>query len=262
VLNTEVIYWGTLTNWTEIIPLHAKWRFWQDPLFEDLEGRWKGQSYDDSFWQGPAPALLAATNFSTSDIIDTRLPYVGPTYYFRTTFIMPDNFVPDGVLLSLALAYKCGVVCYVNGAELARFGMFGGPVDFRTQASGAGCIPSSGSPISFTRATIAVTNLVRGTNVFAAEVHQPEPNIIPLWPGALPDLVFGAQVLANIQTRTLPPLSISRQDATVVLSWPISTIALESAPNPTGPWAPLAINTNFFGLPVSVPMNYFRLRSW
>ena len=107
-----------------------------------------------------------------------------------------------------------------------------------------------------------VLNLIPGTNVLAAEVHQIGTELIPLWPGSSPELVFGVRMLANIQTRTLPPLSISRQENTAVMSWPVSSLALESAANPSGAWAPLAINTNSFAVPSSVPMNYFRLRSW
>ena len=260
VLNTQVIHWGTLTNWTELVPLHASWRFWQDPLFEDLEGKWKGLNYDDSFWRGAAPAFFAGTNYSTSDPIDTRLPYIGPTYYFRTTFVLPNNLAMMGSSVNLSFAYRYGAVFYLNGAEIARLSMPLGPVDFRTQAWSPGGSPPGG-PISMFAST-TVLNLIPGTNVLAAEVHQIGTELIPLWPGSSPDLVFGVRMLANIQTRTLPPLSISRQENTAVMSWPVSTLALESAANPCGPWEPLAINTNSFALPSSAPMNYFRLRSW
>ncbi len=259
--NSQVIIWGLYPPPTffEIVPSHAAWRFSRDPLFEDLGGKWKEIGYNDSKWQGPSNAYFASTNFETSTPIDTRVAFVGPTYYFRTALTI-TNTIFSRAILRIFSSFMSGTVYYLNGVEILRERMNPGPVNFYTFSWTFSPGRAPGSPIPVFGHDVVVSNLLTGANILAVEVHQPGYPIIMLNSSA-PDMLFGAQVLASLQTRSLPPLTITRQEDINVLTWPVSTGILESANDIMGQWTPVAFNTNSFTTPTSDQRRYFRLRS-
>lgn len=166
----------------------------------DLGTAWKEPGYDDSVagWSsGPAlfgfePSDLAAPGIQTP-FADPRTvtPYIF-TYYFRNTFeyngeisgasITIDHFVDDGV------GY------WLNGQWL------GG--DDLSPGAGAGDTAEGGSEDATEVAQAIVSNspnLVLGTNVIAAEVHQTN--------GGSSDIVFGSRL--NIAAPNAPSIVIN-----------------------------------------------------
>jgi beta-galactosidase-like protein len=139
---------------------------------------WMQPGYDDSAWPSGNGALgfpqnedlviegagvntvLSSNNAAGSFVI---------TYYFRTSFVLPST---NGISLISSNLVDDGSIIYVNGREVLRPGMNGGPVNESTLAYlgveirmiGAAVYPI---PLDFVHV---------GTNVMAIEVHQQSTN--------------------------------------------------------------------------------------
>jgi hypothetical protein len=127
---------------------------------------------------------------STAPLLDARtteLPAAPTVTTFRTAF----DFAADPAAATLSLAYEVddGVIFYLNGVEVLRDNLPGGPVDPTTLAL------SEVGPLTTRYADLPVTALIRGRNVLAARVHQAT---------AAPDedLTFSASLTAQIQPTT------------------------------------------------------------
>jgi len=135
---------------------------------------WMQPDYDDSAWSSGNGALgfpqnenlliggagvntvLSSNNAAGSFVI---------TYYFRTTFVLPTT---NGISLTSSNLLDDGAVIYVNGREVVRPGMPGGPVSESTFAFPGIEISASGVAVH----PIPLDFVHVGTNVIAAEVHQ------------------------------------------------------------------------------------------
>jgi hypothetical protein len=102
---------------------------------------------------------------SSDELRKTALPLGPTTYYFRNTFQFGDD--PAQTQLKLDLAVDDGAVFYLNGSEVYRHNMPGGTVSYSTLAA-----TQVGDAPLLTGIVLSATNLVRGTNVLAVEVHQ------------------------------------------------------------------------------------------
>ena len=165
------------TNVTTIsFPLlawNSVWRYNQD---EDLTGTgWYGTNYNDSGWSA-GPGLLGAETNATVGTMNTvlwspRIPAPGLStprlYYFRTTFRVTNNLA--GFTIYARARIDDGAVIYLNGRELTRVRMNAGTVGYYTSATST---PGSGDATSDDIIPITPNDLVIGTNVLAAEVHQ------------------------------------------------------------------------------------------
>src|SRR5207248_1538863 len=78
---------------------------------------------------------------------------------------------PSATLLKLNAIVTDGAVFYINGVEVLRLNLPLGPIDLSTPANTLVSSPTYTGAI-----TLAVTNLVIGTNVLAVEVHQAANN--------------------------------------------------------------------------------------
>jgi len=153
----------------------------------DLGTSWRGAGFDDSSW--PSGKMLIADE-TTTTVEPIRTPisrfndagdYV-KTFYFRRK--VNFDFVPDaGVKLQLRHAVDDGVIVYVNGKEVHRFGITADPVEFSSDA--AGHENAWEGPF-----LIPGTALVQGENIISAEVHQSG--------GSSSDMVFGLELKAFV----------------------------------------------------------------
>lgn len=159
----------------------------------DLGTVWKEKNYDDGAWlQGPA---LLGEEGTTVEPLRTPIPRYNEngdfitTTYFRTHF----NYTgPAGAQLRLKHVVDDGVVLYLNGAEVHRFGIAAGASfnaatlfsDHENKYEGPFTVPSG--------------SLLKGDNVLAAEVHQAGVGSS--------DVVFGA--VLDALTSNLPRTSI------------------------------------------------------
>lgn len=224
----------------------TRWRY--DRSGADLGTDWRQTTFDDSLWPD-GNALIADEGTTTVEPIRTRISrfndqgqYV-QTFYFRTYF----NFGPVSPAVKLKLRHVVddGVVFYLNGEEVHRFGIAQGAV-FNYLTSFDGHENVYEGPYD-----IAITNLMEGTNVFAAEVHQSGTGSS--------DMVFGAELVATFPV-SRPTLGITRQGTSVRISWAPAGGLLESATSPTGPWSPVAGATNPHNALAAPGQRFYRIR--
>lgn len=169
-----------------VLDFTSNWKYWrapEDPDGADPEGSWFGVAFPGTGWQGPSPGFfghdpnnaplqaLRGTSFTTD--------FVGSTvsYYFRTTFQWSGALT--GQTFTVDQRVDDGVVYYLNGQELrapvgpnlGRVRIPAGPTTHTTIASGT---PSTGDAVEELNVLSGPLDgqLVNGTNVLCAEVHQ------------------------------------------------------------------------------------------
>jgi len=145
----------------QVFGLAQVWRY--DQSGSDLGTAWRGRSFSDSGWAGGA-GLLYVESAAVSPK-GTPLTIGRTTYYFRTRFTFLGD--PSRTALQFTAMVDDGAVFYLNGQEFYRLGMPAGEVHYSTFASRTVDNAASEGPF-----TVAVTNLVKGENVVAVEVHQ------------------------------------------------------------------------------------------
>jgi hypothetical protein len=157
--------WGD----TVFIPAGSAWRYLDDG--SDQGTAWRSSGFDDSSWQGGAAQLGYGGNGEV-----TTLDYGGIstnkhiTYYFRRLFVVDDPARYLGLVLRLLR--DDGAVVYLNGNELRRDNMPGGPVSHLTWASAA---VGGADETTFYATQEPLAGLASGTNVLAVELHQAAP---------------------------------------------------------------------------------------
>ena len=148
-------------------------------------------------------------------------PY--PTYYFRTHFLFSGTAA--GFALVFTNFIDDGAVFYLNGTEIQRVRMAGGPVSYTNLSIGCpenNCDTTPDVPDVFRISGDALTNLVAGgDNVLAAEVHQ--------FNGTGSDVVFGSSVGLVRALAAENRLRIGRTNNVVCISWDGEGLILQSA---------------------------------
>ena len=224
----------------------TRWRY--DRSGSDLGIDWRQTTFDDSLWPD-GTTLIADEGTTTVEPIRTRISrfndggqYV-QTFYFRTYF----NFGPVSPAVKLKLRHVVddGVVFYLNGEEVHRFGIAqGAAFNYLTSFDGHENVYEG--PYD-----IAITNLVEGTNVFAAEVHQSGTGSS--------DIVFGAELVATFPV-SRATLAITRQTASVRISWAPAGGVLETATTLAGPWSPINGATTPYTATADGTQRFYRIR--
>ena len=189
-----VDYGATSTNTVALIGLTNQfWRYNQTATFFD--NAWAASNYNDSAWSAPSRALLAVESSATiTPFIGTALTLGRPTYYFRTWFNLTTNF-PAGTLLRGTTMIDDGAVIFINGKQVQRVRMTTGAYDGNTFATTQPPVGNDASQELFY--WLASTNLVRGSNLIAAEVHQVN--------AGSSDIVWGLQLDALVPVANRPP---------------------------------------------------------
>lgn len=126
---------------------------------------WTLATYYDGFWAaGPAPLGFALTNIATAVSYggDTTNRYT--TTYFRREFTL--DFIPSAVTARVMRAD--GAVLYLNGQEVARHNLPDGEIGSGTFALSA---VTGLNAVKYYDVPLAVSNLVVGRNLLAAELH-------------------------------------------------------------------------------------------
>lgn len=227
----------------------AVWRHHRDPIFGDLSHDWRTAAFDDSSW-ATIRAPVASTNAVSSQPVNTRVDFVSPTWYFRTSFIVPQS--GRFARLTSNVAINNGAVYYLNGKEILRLNMPSGPVYFGTfAASDSG---TSSGPISLT-----VSNLIRGTNVLAVSVHQSDRPVYSTFPRQ--DFVFATDLAGFIITTNIPPvLFATRQAGQVVLTWTEDGYTLETAAGLDRDWTEIPSSGRTYTTDHNDLRRFYRLR--
>ena len=226
------------------------WRY--DRTGRDLGTDWRQPGYDDSTWpQGPA--LIADEGTTTVEPIRTRIARTNDlgqyvrTFYFRSHFNYPATATARAKL-RLRHVVDDGVVIYLNGQEIHRFGIAQGVVvDYLTDAGGHENVYEG--PFD-----IPIDNLQLCDNVMAAEVHQAG--------ASSSDMVFGLEFTVSVPVSDLdrPTLTVARNGASVRIGWNSACGTLQSAPTPAGPWTSVANATNPLTTAASETARFYRVQ--
>jgi hypothetical protein len=214
VLKSSTLAFGTLLLFLALGALPAlgapqtlvaageSWRYLDDG--SDQGTAWRNPGFDDSGW-AEGPAQLGFSEGDEATLIDGPNQDRHITFYFRHAFSVSSPGFYDG--LTVSLLRDDGALVYLNGTEIFRSNMPGGPIDSETTAvSNVGGADED----TFFEAPVDPALLTQGQNVIAVEVHQQS--------AASADLSFDLSLEAS-----LPP------DPPVLLRGPYLQNALETS---------------------------------
>jgi hypothetical protein len=225
------------------VPMTSAWKYLLTGTNPPVHAAFMQPGYDDSAWSGPSNALLYAesaalpapknTEIAVSDGVFVRYP----TFFFRQKFHVP--ITGGSVVAQLRHVIDDGLVLHLNGQEIYRFNMPTGAISAGTLASS-----SVGDGELLGPYPLVITNLVAGTNVLAAEVHQATVSNGDVCMG----VELNIHVAPGLSGSSLPPLqppsapprlNLSQLSQYLILDWDHGAALdffLEEAPTVTGPW--------------------------
>jgi hypothetical protein len=224
---TPAVYdatFSTVSFYQNFISLTQTWRFTTNNVSTT---NWTATNYNDAAWPQGAGLLYIEDN-SEVEPRTTLLPNNGSgqpmrTYYFRTHFTVTNPTAGFALLFSNYV--DDGAVFYLNGQEIQRIRMAGGaPVNYNDSSTfcpASSCDAAFDVPDLFRLAGDALTNIVDGDNVLAAEVHQfQSPDT---------DVVFGSSVGLVRALASETKVSVERNGNVLKVSWTGSGLTLQAA---------------------------------
>lgn len=167
--NRRVANWAALAGVTtnaprSVVAIDSAWKYFQTG---EPPAAWKTSAFNDTTWPS-GKGLLYVEDAALPGPKGTALTRTDGrmSYYFRTAFAFDGN--PSGASLRIQTIVDDAVVLHLNGQEIFRLGIAGTTaVSDATPAERTVSDATLEGPF-----TIAVSNLVQGVNVLAAEVHQ------------------------------------------------------------------------------------------
>jgi len=174
----------------------------------DIGTDWTQPGYDDSGWN----TGISRFGYGDLDIVTTNSYGLDPankfvTTYFRRSFIVPRNMAVTN--LNFRLAHADGAAVWLNGQELFRTNLPGGPIAYTNLA--LGMMTGFTSHIYYPT-NIAIANSLIGTNQLAVELHL--SSVTNTAAG------FDMEVFASGNLIPPPSLTIVQSGGNFVLSWP------------------------------------------
>ena len=236
----------------------SNWKYLDDGSNQGTA--WRNSGFNDSGWSNGVAQLgygdgdeQTMTGYGT----DANNKYL--TTYFRTKFVV-DN-AADLTNLKMKLVVDDGAAVFLNGLPAAYYHLATNAA-YNTAAS-----PEQGLDLEDTWLAFSLDPnlLVNGANTLAVEVHQ--------WSPISSDISFDLQLLATSQpvAHEPPTLSVARNGATVILSWPTNAggFVLESIPafGPPNVWVAASGQVDTVGGQFTVtnatvaPAGLYRLRA-
>ena len=259
-----------LREWIESLPraggpyrvvgAGAEWKFLDDGSQPDTA--WRQAGFDDSAW------LTGVAEFGFGDgdemtVISSGLPGAPLiTAYFRRAFSLSN--APLYTNLLMRLLRDDGAIVYLNGREVLRNNLPGGPVSSSTLA----LVDIDGdAETQFIEAALAPSLLVEGTNVIAVEVRQSS--------AVSDDLSFDLALLGymraaahNVPPRLEMPLTVAGSPLTLmVYGFDDLLYRIEASTNLTD-WQPRSTNAPVRGVlrftepEATAPYRFYRARIW
>jgi hypothetical protein len=182
------------------------WKF--SDTGQDLGTNWTQPGYDDSAWNTGS----ARFGYGDLDIVTTNSYGPDPANkfvatYFRRSFVVPRNMAVTN--LNFRLARADGAAVWLNGQELFRTNLPGGPIAYTNLALRT--MTGFTSHVYYPT-NIAITNSLIGTNQLAVELHL----------GAVTNTAAGFDMELFASGKLIPPpsLSIAQFGGSFVLNWP------------------------------------------
>ncbi|RPJ28718.1 MAG: lamin tail domain-containing protein, partial [Planctomycetaceae bacterium] len=153
---------STVVSSEKLVSTGSVWKY--SDTGADLGAAWQQTGYADTAWPS-GPAQLGYGDGDEATVVgyggDADRRHI--TTYFRKSFQLTD--VTRFHSLSLFLLVDDGAVAYLNGQEIARFGMPSGSIYSATPAS-------QGNENSFAEFQVSPDRLKSGVNTLAVEIHQ------------------------------------------------------------------------------------------
>jgi hypothetical protein len=160
-------FFSAFADSTVFVPTGATWKYLDDGSNQGTA--WTQPAFSDSAWaSGCAPLGYGDNNECTVVSFGSDPQQKHITTYFRREFLVTN--AAQYVALSAQVMRDDGAVVYLNGAEVWRSNMPGGPILYRTSAS------RFADEDTFVPATFCASGLAEGTNVLAVEIHQVAAN--------------------------------------------------------------------------------------
>lgn len=193
------------THLITLISTGSVWKYLDTGI--DQGGTWTSPGFDDSAWaSGPAELGYGdaaegrpeATVLGFGPDADEKFP----TYYFRSGFALTNSAAVTE--LKLRVLRDDGVIVYLNGTEVFRDNLPGGPITFTNLALKS---ITNEEESKFIEATIPVGFLTEGTNVVAVEIHQVD--------GTSSDISFDLELVAT--QPDAPVIIVQPSDQTLAL---------------------------------------------
>lgn len=185
----------------QLLSFADEWRFEEGAT--NRPPNWPSRDYDDSEWFSGPGVFGTPYYYNILDLalVRTRLSEATSGYnisrYFRRHFDFPN--ATNGVTLISSNLLDDGAIIYLNGVEIGRFGMPTGEVAHSTLPTRSGAVSAHGVDVL----KFDPTNLVRGENILAAELHS--------IPG---QTAFGMSLSAWLPI----PITITRQPESLIVS--------------------------------------------
>jgi lysophospholipase L1-like esterase len=183
----------------------AAWKYFDRG--EDPGPGWAQPAFDDSGWSngvarfGYGDAAVATTVSFGADAGAKH-----PTTCFRRAFVVPPSVAVTN--LNLRLARADGAVVWLNGQEVFRVNLPGGPMAFTNLALSR---MTGYSAHVFQPNNLSGTGLVVGTNLLAVEVHLSSPTNATLG--------FDLELIAMGRRLPPPALAIAASGGNALLRW-------------------------------------------
>jgi hypothetical protein len=148
-----------------LIPARSTWRYWDNVA---VSNGWQRTNFNDAAW----PSAPARLGFGL-DGEATPLNEGRTTYYFRRWFNVANPALLNQLVFQLAR--DDGAVVYLNGVEVFRSNLPGGPVASSTLALNTANTPDETTYFETILAS-AGSGLLGGSNLVAVELHQASAN--------------------------------------------------------------------------------------
>ncbi len=207
---------------TQLVSLSsAQWRY--NATGAGLDSTWPNTPHTAGTdgWSSTTGAGLFGYETTPDALPDViRTPIADPedvsrvSYYFETDFTFGGG---DNSELLLRYVIDDGAVFYLNGQEVLRTNMPGGPITSNTSALSAASNATSVGPV-----VISAEALVVGTNRLSVEVHQAHGITNPS-----NDLVFGAELVSRVQTAPGEPFADSPEEWIELYNRGTAAVSLE-----------------------------------
>ena len=186
----------------------ANWKY--SDTGQDPGTNWAQPDFDDSGWS----AGLARLGYGDPATATTVSSGPEPTNkfvatFFRRPFVVPWNAVITN--LNFRLARADGAAVWLNGQELFRTNLPGGPITYSNTALAR---MTGYTAHIFYPTNMAMAGLPTGTNLIAVEVHLSSVTNSTMG--------FDMELIGSGYLLPTPSLSIAQAANNVLLSWPVT----------------------------------------
>ncbi len=206
LISLAVVLCYAANGQTKLIPYRSAWKYLCNGSNQGTA--WRAVSFSDATWStGTAQLGYGDSDEKTIVSYGANASNKYITSYFRKTITIADTTMFNGYTINLKR--DDGAVVYINGTEVFRSNMPTGTISYTTLATAAASDDGNTAQLK----TLTISQLKKGTNVIAVEIHQ---DLV-----ATTDLSFDMELLATNITASLvrgPYMNMALQTS-IVIRW-------------------------------------------